>query len=502
MNRTKQALLVILTVLLLAALFVYYDHKLIGNIVQTAEDQQTAGYKNSGTGDTSSVNGNTAGTQAEISPADIASDMSGQPDGSEPLLNNEAVDVVYNSPEYDLKLSLCESRDKRTYIRMEYCLKGLKTINELDEGSLPELAGLFEKRAENPGSKGGYRISQALLNPVFGQLYILINDVPPGEYMQSSFYLIDLGDMSVKKLFYYPGRYGEMKFNNDFTLLAYSFGDPPLLSVHQQDNLVEAYDCKNAEYVVKGNMFLPSHHTIGTNSREDILYDFWFEGWESARVLRLKMGSRPLNDPDTEPVMIEVLYDISKNILLDLNGNELKQEVPGDSQASSISIEATDDASKSGTKTVGKGGSGTSGDTDQTGSDSLVKPTDSEPVKVLKNFYIYLNSKDTYKKAMDMLDEKFVLRLGMLGQFGVTEINKTDISSEYNDDNINLYSELLKAANFDTIAKENTKDGFSTITYYQIMSLGEDSHQRQFLSAHLEKTDGKWKITLIEDGVK
>ena len=103
---------------------------------------------------------------------------------------------------------------------------------------------------------------------------------------------------------------------------------------------------------------------------------------------------------------------------------------------------------------------------------------------------------------MDMLDDGFILRLGMLEQFGVTEINKDDISSEYNDDNINLYSELLKAANFDTIAGENTKGSQSTITYYQILNVGEGSHDRQYLSAQLRLADGKWKITLIEDGVK
>jgi hypothetical protein len=103
---------------------------------------------------------------------------------------------------------------------------------------------------------------------------------------------------------------------------------------------------------------------------------------------------------------------------------------------------------------------------------------------------------------MELLDDGFILKLGMLEQFGVTLINKDDISSEYNDDNINLYSELLKAANFDTIAKENIKGDSSTITYYQVMNLGEDSHEKQYLSAQLKLNEDKWKIKLIEDGVK
>ncbi len=538
MNRKALAVIVILTVLLLAALFVYYDHKLVDNFVQTAEEQQTPEASNTGVDGTAiggtavadAAGADAAGENSTVSQAGDGANTAGQPPAPEPVLNAEKVDVRYNSPEYDLKLDLSESPDKKTFIRMKYYLDGSERINELAEDSLPELAGLFEKRKENAGTEGGYKISQALLNPVFGQLYILINDVPPGEYMQSSFYMIDLKDLSVKKLFYYPGKYGEMEFNKDFSLLAYSFGDPPVLSVHQEDNLVEVFDCKNTEYAVKGNLFLPEQHIIGTNSSKDVLYDFWFEGWNTQKVLKLKMGMRPLNAPDTEPVLKEVLYDISRNLLLDMNGGELKHEVPDNSAASSISTEESDEGSdnepekssmtgngtnagQTGSKTTtdrtdgkttagSQTGDGTTGNPGKVGSDSAVKPTDSEPLKVLKNFYINLNSADTYTKAMDMLDDGFVLKLGMLEQFGVTAINKKDISSEYNEDNINLYSELLKAANFDTIAKENTKGSLSTIAYYQVMSLGEASHERQYLSAQLRLADGKWKITLIEDGVK
>lgn len=503
MNRKALAILVILTVLLLAALFIYYDHKLVDNFVQTAQDQQTpeasdTGVEGTAVVGTAIVNGDTTGDDdaaigesTAVSQSDGGTNTAGQPQATEALLNDEAVDVRYNTPGYNLKLNLCESTDKKTFIRMKFYMDGSERINELDEDSLPELAGLFDKRADNPGMEGGYKISQALLNPVFGQLYILINDVPPGEYMQSSFYMIDLKDLSVKKLFYYPGKYGEMEFNKDFSLLAYSFGDPPVLSVHQEDNLVEVFDCKNAEYMVKGNLYMPEQHIIGTNSSREVLYDFWFEGWNSQKVLKLKMGSRPLSAPDTEPVLTEVLYDISRNILLNMNGGELKPKVPDNSAASSIS---TEESGNSADNEPEKGS--------KSGSEAAVKPTDSEPLKVLKNFYINLNSADTYTKAMDMLDDGFVLRLGMLEQFGVTVINKEDISSEYNEDNINLYSELLKAANFDTIAKENTKGSLSTITYYQVMSLGEDSHERQYLSAQLRLADGKWKITSIEDGVK
>jgi len=505
MNRKALAILVILTVLLLAVLFVYYDHKLIDNIVQTAQDQQTPLTSDSGggtavAGGTAAANDTAATESSAISQTGTGTNTAGQPQEPEPLLNNEAVGVRYDSPEYDLKLNLCESQDKKTFIRMQYYLDGSGRINELDEESLPELAGLFEKRAGNADSEGGYKISQAMLNPIYGQLYILINDVPPGEYMQSSFYMIDLRDLSIKKLFYYPGRYGEMQFNKDFSLLAYSFGDPPLLSVHQEDNLVEVFDCKNAEYVVKGNLFMTKQHIIGTNSSNEVLYDFWFEGWDSLKVLKLKMGLRPLKAPDTEPVFKEVLYDISRNLLLDMNGGELKPEVPDNSAASSISTEESGDGSGGNTEKGNKAGSSASAG--QTGSDAAIKATDSEPLKELKNFYIYLNSNDTYKKAMDMLGDGFTLRLGMLEQFGVTEINKNDISSEYNDDNINLYSELLKSANFDTIAKESTKGSLSTITYYQVMNIGEGSHSRQYLSAQLRLADGKWKITSIEDGVK
>ncbi|HEX2947220.1 MAG TPA: hypothetical protein VHT96_14850 [Clostridia bacterium] len=524
MNKKILAVIIIITVLLLAALFVYYDHKLIDNMVQTGQEQQTAEglgpegeVDSGGTGDTGNSNntdgasdtGETGETTPATSPAGIGADASGRLTGPEALLSEEAVDVRYDTPEYDLKLSLCENQDKKTFIRMEYNLNGTRRSNELDEGSLPELAGLFGKRAETPGWEGGYGISQALLNPIFGQLYILINDVPPGEYMQSSFYLIDLADLSVKKLFYYPGRYGRMEFNGNFNLLAYSFGDPPVLSVHQEDNLIEVFDCKNVEYLVKGNLYMPDRRNIGKNSSNSVLYDYWFEGWNSPNVLKLKMGRRPLSAPDTKPVISGVLYDISKNLLLDSNGSELKPEAAVENTAeSSVSTDTVGESSVSTSVSgvMGENSASTSISEDTGGamgevSDSAIKPTDSEPLKTLKSFYSYLNSEKTYNNAMELLDDGFTLRLGMLEQFGVTEINKDDIFSEYNEDNINLYSELLKAANFDTIAKENTKGNLSAITYYQVMNLGADTAGRQYLSAQLKLMDGKWKITLIEDGV-
>lgn len=493
MNKRKHAVLIVVVVSLLAAGLIYFDAKLINRAQQTAQgpqNSQTAGIETGSTVNRTAgaVAGNSLENTSSSSSQTAPEDMQ-----SETLLNNETITVGYNTPEYELELKLCENTDRKTFIRLQYYLNGAGTINELDEGELPELAGIFENREKEQGNKEAFKIGQALLNPVRSQLYLLIQGAPLGAYTQTSFYMVELNDMSVKKLFSYPGLYGKMAFNKDFSLLAYSFGDPPHLSNLQEDNLVEVFNCTSGEYVIKDSRD-QSGNILGKNSSPDYLYDYEFEAWQSVNVLRLRQAVRPKKDVDSGLTQTGVLYDIKNNLLLNLDGSELKTTAAGgDTKASAAS------------GTGGAGGSdlNVSGDKTETGSaintdaDVQEKVADSEPVKVLKSFYLYLTSESDYPKAMQLLDSSFKLRLDMLKQFGVNELSKSDIDA----DSASVYRELLKAAKFDTIAKEVTKDGISTVTYYQIFGLSADSQIRQPMSAQLKKSDNVWKIILIEDGV-
>lgn len=489
MYKGKLAVLVAVVVLLFAAGLVYYDTRLI-RAEQTAQAQntQTAGMGNlinqtEGV-ETGSSTQNTVPESSLITLEEL---------GSKTLTKTEAVTVNGNSPEFEMELKLCENTDKKTFIRLQFYLNGAGVDQELDEGELPELAGIFENREKETGNTEAFKIAQALLNPVYSQLYLLIQGAPLGAYTQTSLYLIELNGMSVKKLFSYPGLYGKMVLNKDFRLLAYHFGDPPHLSNFQEDNLVEVFDCTSGEYVIKGNRD-KSGNVLGKNSSPDYLYDYEFESWQSVNVLKLRQAMRPKNDVDSGLVQIEVLFDIQKNLLLHLDGNEQKFIVADGATAAS-------DA----TGTAGTGGSAASVAGDKTTTDTAInadannqgKMADSEPVNVLKSFYSYLASEKDYTLAMQLLDSNFRLRLGILEQFGAKEIVKSDIDA----DNASIYSNLLKAAKLDTITKYVQKEDISTITYYQILGLNAETQIKQPMLAQLKKFGKTWKIILIEDGI-
>jgi hypothetical protein len=486
MDKKKLVIPITLAVIAVVLIFVIFDTSLFKTAQQASLDS---------TGTLTTVT-DLAQTQAQSDSSAIESGrqtdqtndvpVTSVDNGEEALINDEKVDVSYNSPEYELSLELCENSDKKTFVRMQYYLNGSATVNELDEGSLPELAGIFESRAKESGSTEAYRIKQALLNPAHSQLYLLIQGAPIGGYSQSCFYMVDLEDTSIKKLFSYPGLYGKMAFNKDFSLLAYSFGDLPAMSVHMEDNLLDVLDCSTTDYIIKGNT-LTNSRKIGSNSNPDLLYDYELETWQSVDLLKLKQAVRPLKDLNSGLTQTEVLYDIRKDLLLNPDGSEQKLPV----KDSEMKAERVPDKQAPGTS-AGTGGA-IGKDTDAQG-----KTADSEPVKVLKSFYSYLGSENNYAKAMQLLDDSFKLRLQMMRQFGAEELIKSDIDEE----SASVFSDILKSAVFKTLSEETTKDKSSTIKYVQILGAGTDAQVEQQMTARLEKTVKAWKIILIEDGSK
>lgn len=492
MGKSKVIVVIFMVILLFAAVLVYFDARLIDKTQQTAHEPMDTGVSAvTGTADKNADTKADSGNE-ETTPESTGTSSAGT-EPKEPV-KNEKIDINGNTPEYGIELRLCESSDGRIYLNLQYYLNGIAKTDEFDEGELPELSGIFENREKEQADTNAFRVGQAILNPVHSQLYLLIHGAPLGAYSQSAFYLIDLGDLSVKKLFSYPGLYGKIACNKDYSLLAYSFGDPPHLSALQEDNLIDIFDCKSGEYVIK-NSRDKSGNILGTNSNPGYLYDYEFESWQSGSILRLRQATRHKNDPDSGLAQTEVLYDVDRNLLLLPDGSEQKI-ISSSSQA-----KAAPSAGTTGSQTVSlQGEAGKTGSTKNAEEDGSADADimDSEPVKALQDFYTCLAQKDEYTKAMLILDDDFQLKLGMLKQFGADIITKSDISV----DSATAYSELLKAAKLDTITKAETKDNVCIVSYYQILELGTDSQLRQFMSAQLKKTDEAWKITLIEDGTE
>lgn len=493
-KRRKSLIVFLVSILMLAGAIIYFDTKLLDHVKQTSQQQENQ--EEEAGGDSTAVTeqglsdegDGEDGEEQKDDDGSVASDT----DSEEDQLNfSENVPVSYNSPEYDISVQLCENKDKRAFLKLRYYKDGATVENELDEGQIPELADIFGSRGGNGQSDGTqqkdvafqagdtpYSIGQALLNPVHGQLYLMVNGAGMGQYVQSSFYVIDLGDMSVKKLFSYPAKYGKMYFNRDFSLLAYSFSDPPNMNVYQEESIVEVLDCANLEFLIRGSR-KPDNSIIGRNSAEGFIYDYAFEGWHTSGIIKLIREKRPEDDTGVEPVQMEVLYDIAADLLLNLDGTELSEgdsDKGGDSQG------------------MDPGGPDDTGSVP--GDEDLTEAGD--PVEQLMSFYRYLGSDADYHKAMLMLGDDFVLRMGILTQFGVSEIHKSDIDAQ---GDASMYAELLRAARFDSLADVQMPDeNTAVISYQHAIGLTAESQFSQLMKARMERRGTSWVITLIEDG--
>ncbi len=513
----KRVLLITTIVLVMAAGFIIWDMALLRNSAQNsgelyigADDVPAHNTGKASTGIEGSSSEESAvglfGSRSEeINTA--GSGQSGKNAGSRAIIRSKPITVVGNTPEYEMQVTLCEAADLKPFIRIEYFMDGMSAMCELDERQLPEIEGILESTSGQQDDINTQSIQQLLLNPMYGQLYLMIVAKPADEYSQASFYKIGLGDMAVEKLFSYPAIYGKMVFNKDYSLLAYSFKDSPNMSAYQEDSMLEVYDCKAGKYVIKANRDADMQ-LIGSNSSPDFLYDYEFMSWNSLNTLRLKQGVRRMIDLGKAPVQNEVLYDIEENVLLNLDGSKLKpgsdQDVADTAGAGDMGfgeikarddVNANDRTGKSGETTDILDKGGTAQDGNQMG--------DSEPAKVLKSFYNYLQTEDNYGKAMDLLGDDFKLRMAMFRQFGVQEISKVDISAEYKQENVSLYSDFLKMAKLDIIGNETiVEENTVIITYYHILGINADSQLRQPMSARIVKTENGWKIVLIEDGVQ
>lgn len=486
MDKKKLVILIASVVVAAALILVLLDTFFINRAQQTSLDSANTRTTVPDSADTRNQTVNTASesslqTEHTSSATPVSVDI-----GEEALINSEKVDVNYNTPEYELSLELCENSNQKTFIRMQYYLNGSAVVNELDEGSISELEDIFESRVKESGNTEAFRIKQALLNPVHSQLYILIQGAPFEVYLQSSFYVINLQDTSIRKLFSYPGLYGKMAFNKDFSLLAYSFGDPPVLSMYQEDNLLEVLDCSTTDYIIKGNVDM-NGKKLGLNSSPDLLYDYEFEAWQAVNTLKLRQAVRPLSNPDSGLTQTEALYDVKKNLLLNPDGSEQK-----------LSVKNMETKADRPTGVQDSGTSSATGSAIAADPAAQAEPVDSEPLKVLKSFYAYLGSEKDYAKAMQLLDDSFRLKLLMIRQFGAEELVKSDIDEE----NASAFSNILKSAKFESLSKEITKGSTSTIIFTQVLGSGTDFEDKQQMTAELRETGKDWKIILIEDGLK
>jgi len=464
-GKRKQVFAITGAVLVFAVALLIFDSILLKKSRQASEQE---GSRESTAVDISSE----ADDEDAFGPVDAA----GEPvQEDERLLYIEWVNVGHNTPEYGLELSICARIDRSRFIKIKYYKDGASTEERLTEEDIPEL------------SEDLFRISQALLNPVYSQLYLLVKDNSSVTEARSTLYRIDLNSMSVSSLSSYIAGFGEILFNKDFTFMAYSFKNKPPANGFQENKLLEVYDVKAGEYTIRASRD-KDNNLLGKSEGQGALYNYELIGWEGPFVLRLVQSELSGAELDKQNAGAVVLYDIEKNEIEMGDGSSINGDSgkgPSKDGEGAQSGEEQDDGKD--TKDVG------------TKNSASKQTRDSEQASVLKEFYRCLGSPEDYQKGLTLLHPGFKLRLGILRQFGIEEITLRDIES--NRDNANVYSELLRGAKFDIIADEAQKGDVYVIRYYHKLSLGAQPDVRQLMAAHLVKHEKGWKIILIEDGI-
>lgn len=525
MDKRKAAVVIASIAMILVVALLFVDKLIINRAHRNGRDTQAsieteAGMKNedNSAGEGTGKSTDEGALSDGVREADDTS--SSEAYNTESLIRDELIKVDSNTPEYDMELRLYERADKKTHLGLRYYLNGASVINNIGDVQIPELKEIFESRDNAAGNKQSYTIKQALLNPVYSQLYVMIYGSAVDKYTQASLYEININDGSVKKLMSYPGEYGKIALNRDKSLMAYSFEVPPQMSQYQESFLIDIYDCEKSKFIIKSSRDA-SNKLMGGSNCPGYSYNYEFTSWQAPRTARLKQTVRSEKDSDSVLLQGDVLYDVDRNLIMNMDGSiqEFSAELKGETAQQAGTTQQNDGSQQSETAQHENGtqqseaASGTGGTqnsdksskgTDNTketgntvkGTDSTAIRGESEQVKLLRSFYSYLKSEEDYKKAMDLLDNDFVFRMGLLKQFGVEYIVKSDFDAE----DASMYSQLLKAAKFDTIAVEDLEDGIYTISYYHYLGLDSESQLRQLMVARMKKSNGMWKIISIEEG--
>gem|GEM_PF-1014660 len=372
------------------------------------------------------------------------------------IIKSEEIKVVGNSPEYDLKAYLCKNSKNEEFIKFEYYNSGVGTEKDLTTAQVPELEGVFEKGNEALKEKDGFQARPVYLNARYSKAYITVEGNANADFVKTTMYVFNLKDQSLKKLFSNTGRYTEPCFSADYKYLAYSYYDSPASSIYQENSLLEVISSVTDEFIVKGSRN-DKGVLIGGIDSSGRIFDYSFISWNSNSTVRLKetvWTKKTGTSGDVEKNSREVLYDIERNLFLNLNGSIME-----------------------------KGGI-------LPKQENQKVKQESGAAKTLGDFYSYLGSEKDYNKALEILSDDFTLELNILEQFGVEVLTKDDIDLE----SASIYADLLRKAKLDSIVKEEAKGDTSTIYYYQLFSIKESSQLRQPIIAQLKKADGKWKI--------
>ena len=379
------------------------------------------------------------------------------------IVESEEVAVINNSLEYSIKALLCKDSKSEKFIRLEYYLDGESVIQELGLQQIPELKDVNLKGENEALNSKANRIKAVYLNPKYSKAFLLIEGNSLQNYTDTSLYSFKLDDSTFKKLFADNGDFTDLYFTKDYKYAGFSYYDSLASSIYQESSLLEILNCEDDNFTINGSRDSKGV-IIGNNDNPEYIFDYKFLSWNSNSVAKLNESVTPKNAESLKDGSIksrDVLYDVSRNVLMNLDGSAVSNnESP-----------------------VGQG-------------EQPQKEIESTSIKTLRSFYSCLQSENEYSKAMDMLNKDFKIRLKMLEQFGISELEKSDIDV----DSASIYSNILGMTRLESVVMETAAENISTIYFYQSFSLSDGEQSSQPLVAHLKKMDKTWEIVLIEDG--
>ena len=442
------------------------------------------------------------------------------------------VDILNNSPEYDIRMYSYFDNDK-LLMEVEYYLDGVSRSRLFQQNDFPEFENIMgNDAARSSNDKSAIiKLSNAILNTKYAKIYFSIEkELQVGE-KAFSIYALSLKDETIK--FLYQGEGNNLNtpiFSPDKEYIAFNH----LLDEKGNNSLIHIFYSNDDTSLVVDNK-TKNGDLIGTQTdkdkqdKEGKTFSYYIIRWKTLEDLKLREYSYVF-DKSENFIRNEQNYDISYNILENIiiypeekyaqenvnseveekidvetakasTGDESKSSEMGAETSTETSAETSVETSTSAstdTNTdintnagINMGTSTSSG----TGTNDGLN-TNSEAVTTLKNFYKYVTEVN-YEKAYDLFDDNFQSESKM---FMGLKISKAEITLEV----FTAFAEateIFKNVKIEKIMKEEQNDDSFKIYYTQSIVIDPNKEPQVYpLIVTLKKITGAWKIMAVEDG--
>ncbi|NLC68311.1 MAG: hypothetical protein GX754_05895, partial [Clostridiaceae bacterium] len=222
-------------------------------------------------------------------------------------ISRESINIVNNSPEYELEMYLCYDKDNFPFLEAFYYMDGRSESALYSSSEIPSL----KDTGDSPGGAGKPVITKGILNTKYARLYFFVeNRLSTGEIL-FDFYEIDLKNKSPRKL-HGAKAYGlsELVFSPDKEYAAYSY----LADSDGKESFLQVLNSSTGSFLVIDNK-TPDGEAIGRGEDDGKIYSYFIDRWRSNDELRLKEYSRSLDEGKSQQgneVEMSVVFNVKE----------------------------------------------------------------------------------------------------------------------------------------------------------------------------------------------